>query len=143
MVNTGGVVINRTQALVLGFFLLVWVAVIAILVVAPGVYEQTLRKAPGGAGTAEIVFVAALSGLIAVLFVGVLRRWRWVFWLILIAFFGGALRVPTAALQMLGYLSPAGPTWYVIVQGVVGAIQVAIALAMLAGYRRAGIWGAF
>ncbi|HEY5986030.1 MAG TPA: hypothetical protein VIV12_06530 [Streptosporangiaceae bacterium] len=143
MVNTGGVVINRTQALVLGFFLLVWVAVIAILVVAPGVYEQTLRQAPGSAGTAEIVFVAALSGLIAVLFVGVLRRWRWAFWLILIAFFGGALRVPAAALQMLGYLSPADPTWYVIVQGVVGAIQVAIALAMLAGYRRAGIWGAF
>jgi hypothetical protein len=138
-----GVAINRTQVLVLGFFLLAWVAVITILAVAPGVYDQTLRKAPGSSRTAEIVFAAALSGLIAVVFVGVLRRWRWTFWLILIAFFAGALRVPATALQMLGYLSPGGPTWYVIFQGVVGVIQVAIAVAMLAGYRRSGLWGAF
>jgi hypothetical protein len=31
--------VNRTQALVLGFFLLVWVSLLVILVVAPEVYD--------------------------------------------------------------------------------------------------------
>jgi hypothetical protein len=48
-----------------------------------------------------------------------------------------------AALQLAGYLAPGGPTWYVALQGVIGVVQFAIAVAMLAGYRRCGIWGAF
>ena len=74
---------------------------------------------------------------------GVVRRRRWAFWLTLIAFFAGVLRVPAAALQLAGYLAPDGPTWYVALQGVIGVVQFAIAVAMLAGYRRRGIWGAF
>jgi hypothetical protein len=35
------------------------------------------------------------------------------------------------------------PAWYVLFQGVIGLAQVASGLAMLAGYRRAGVWGAF
>jgi hypothetical protein len=41
-----------------------------------------------------------------------------------------------------GMLSPAGPAWYVVWQGVIGVIQFVIALIMLADYRRSGIWGA-
>jgi hypothetical protein len=67
-------VINRTQALVLGFFVLAWVALITILVVAPEVYDRALRQAPASQPTAEIVFAAGLSGLIAVVCVGVVRR---------------------------------------------------------------------
>ncbi len=135
--------INRTQALVLMFFLLVWVAVITILAVAPEVYGQTLRRAPGSSRAAEIVFATALSGLIAVIAIATLRRWRWAFWLILIVFSFGVLRVPAAALQLSGLLAATGPTWYIILQGVIGVTQSAIALAMFAGYRRSGIWGAF
>ena len=98
---------------------------------------------PGSRPAAEIVFAAGLSGLIAVACAGVVRRRRWAFWLILIAFFAGVLRVPAAALQLAGYLAPDGPTWYVALQGVIGVVQFAIAMAMLAGYRRRGIWGAF
>jgi len=36
-----------------------------------------------------------------------------------------------------------GPGWYVLLQLVVGLIQFVIALAMLVGYRKAGVWGAF
>jgi hypothetical protein len=36
-----------------------------------------------------------------------------------------------------------GPGWYVVVQVFVGLIQFVIALAMLAGYRKAGAWGGF
>jgi hypothetical protein len=62
--------------------------------------------------------------------------------LILIAFGLGLVRVPVAVLQLLGQLAPAGPAWYVVLQGVSGVIQFVIALVMLADYRRAGTWGA-
>jgi hypothetical protein len=38
--------------------------------------------------------------------VGVVRRWRWTFWLILVAFLFGVLRVPVAALQLTGSWPP-------------------------------------
>jgi hypothetical protein len=135
--------VNRTQRLVLAFFSLVWVAVVTILAAAPQVYAQALRRAPVGLGAAEVVFVLALSGLIGVICVGVLRRWRWVFWAILAVFFLGVLRVPVAVLQFTGLIAAGDPTWYLVLQAVVGVIQFAIALAMFTGYRRSGVWGAF
>ena len=129
--------------LVLGFFVVVWIALVAILVVSPDVYAQTLRLAPGNLKTIEVVFLVALSALIATLVVGVLRRWRWVFWLILVAFFFGVLRLPAFALQLVGLMPATGPAWYEALQGVIGVVQFLIAVAMFVGYRKAGGWGAF
>jgi hypothetical protein len=53
------------------------------------------------------------------------------------------LRVPVAVLQLAGVLRASTPTWYVLFQGLIGLAQLAIGLAMLAGYRRASVWGAF
>ena len=77
--------VNRTQALALGFFLVALVSLLLILVAAPEVYEQALRL-PGDRGVVEISVLAALTGFIALLAVGVVRRWRWLFWLILVAY---------------------------------------------------------
>ena len=93
--------VNRTQALVLGFFLVALVSLLVILVAAPKVYDQALRL-PGAGGAAEIAFLAALTGFLTLLAVGVVRRWRWAFWLILVAFLAGVLRVPVAILQLTG-----------------------------------------
>ena len=134
--------VNRTQALVLGFFLVAWMSLLTILVAAPEVYDQALRL-PGAGGAAEIAFLTALTAFIGFLSVGVVRRWRWAFWLILVAFLAGVLRVPVAILQLTGVLSVDTPTWYVAFQGLLGVAQLAIGLAMLAGYRRSGVWGAF
>jgi len=49
--------INRVQALVLGFLVMAWISVVAILVAAPEVYEQRLRSLPGAQRIVEIVFV--------------------------------------------------------------------------------------
>lgn len=133
--------INRTQALVLGFFLLAWVSLLVILAAAPEVYDQALRL-PTGDRPLELGFLAALTGFIALLAIGVVRQWRWIFWLILVAFLFGLLRVPVAILQLTGVLAANGPTWYVAFQGLLGVLQFTIALAMVAGYRRAGVWGA-
>jgi hypothetical protein len=133
--------INRVQALVLGFLLMAWISLIAILAAAPEVYEQRLRALPGPQRIVDIVFVVALTGFIVLVSIGVLRRWRWIFWLILIAFLFGVLRIPAAVLQLSGYMAADGPSWYVIMQGVIGVVQVLIALAMIFGYRRSGVWG--
>ncbi|MDQ6720978.1 MAG: hypothetical protein M3003_09305 [Candidatus Dormibacteraeota bacterium] len=126
-----------------GFFVVVWIALVAILVLSPEVYTQTLRKVGGNSLAIEGSFLIALSTLISFLVVGVLRRWQWTFWLVLIAFFFGVLRLPASALQLAGMMSASGPTWYEALQGVIGVVQFLIAIAMFAGYRKAGVWGEF
>ena len=132
--------VNRIQALVLGFFVLAVASLLVILVVAPEVYDQALRL-PTDSRALEVAFLAALVGFIALLCVGVIRRWRWTFWLILVAFLAGVLRVPVAILQLTGSLAAPGPAWYVVFQGLLGVVQFGIGLVMVAGYRRAGVWG--
>jgi hypothetical protein len=134
--------VNRTQAVVLGFFLLAWVSLLVILASAPEVYDQALRLPHGDRRPLELAFLASLSGFIGLLVIGVVRRWRWTFWLVLVAFLFGVLRVPVAILQLTGILAVSGPTWYVAFQGLLGVLQFAIGLAMVASYRRAGVWGA-
>jgi hypothetical protein len=134
---------NRTQRLVLGFFAAVWVALVTILLTAPEIYESTLRLGPGAHLLSDLAFLIAISMLIAILVIGVLKRWRWAFWLVVVAFVFGILRVPASALQLMDVLPTGGPTWYVLLQGAIGAAQFMIALAMIAGYRKAGAWGAF
>ena len=60
---------------------------------------------------------------------------------ILLAFLAGILRVPTSVMQLAGDIPAQGPPWYVVLQAVVGLTQFLIALLMVAGYRKGGIWG--
>ena len=136
--------LNRTQGLVLGFFILAWSSLVAILLAAPEVYDQALRfPASSARPLFELAFLGALSAFLVLLGVGVVRRWRWTFWLIVVAFLAGVLRVPASILQLSGVLSAEAPAWYVLLQAVIGVIQVAIGLMMLAGYRRSGVWVSF
>lgn len=135
--------INRTQLIVVAFFLLAWLALVAILLLSPDVYALATRQAGGNSLAIEAGFLVALTALIAVLVLGVLRRWRWTFWLVMLAFSLGLLRLPVSALELLGTISGGGPTWYVALQGVTGAVQFLIATAMFVGYRKAGVWGGF
>ncbi len=137
----GAPIVNRTQALVLGFFLMVVVSLIVIRAAAPDVYDRALTVPPGWPPWTGTAFLLVLAAFIALLAVGVLRRWRWTFWLILLAFLAGVLRVPVAALQLTHVVATDLPSWYVVFQGVIGLVQLAIGLAMLAGYRRSGAWG--
>ena len=134
--------VNRTQTLVLAFFVVVLVSVMAIRVAAPDVYDRAFPL-PAGDRRLETIFLAELVVFLALLAVAVFRRWRWTFWLITAAFLAGVLRVPAVALQLMGFLDADVPTWYLLLQGLLGVVQFAIGLAMVAGYRRGGIWGAF
>jgi len=135
--------INRSQALVLGFCAAAWVALVALAVAAPTVYESALRPPMPSGSEGEAVLIAGVTALLTVLGLGVVRRWRWTFWLVLIAFAAGVLRVPASLLQMAGALPQTGPAWYEVLQAAIGVIQLAVAVALLRGYRKAGVWGRF
>ena len=135
--------LNRTQRLVLAFFALAWLLLAVIVALSPAVRDESVRRMPGSGAPATVAFLAALLVLLAVLGIGVVRRWRWLFWLLLLAFAAGALRVPVAALQLSGRITPEGPDWYVVLQAAIGAVQVGMAYLMYLGYRRSGPWGAF
>jgi hypothetical protein len=133
-------VINRIKAVVVALFALYWVAVVVILVVARPVFDQVARL-PGNQRPAEFGAVLVLTALFTLLSAGIVRGWRWTFWLILIVFLAGILRVPIAALELTGKAASQGPAWYVVLTAVVGLIQFGIALALLVGYRNSGVWG--
>src|SRR4051794_34786378 len=117
---------NRTNALVLALFAVYWIIIVVILLAARDFYDGQLPQAVKSLATprqAEIGTLLALTALFAVLSTGIIR-------------------LPAAALQLAGILPRQGPTWYVVFQAVVGLIQFGIAMAMLVGYRKAGVWGA-
>jgi hypothetical protein len=133
---------NRVQAMVLGFFVAVWIALVVILVAAPDIFDRALRLGAGDHGTADLTFLIAITAFLAVLSVGVLRRSAWVFWLILVAFLAGILRIPVALLELMDVISADDPSWYIVFQGALGGVQFAIGLSMLTILRRTGIrWG--
>lgn len=137
---------TRIKVLVLALFAVYWVILVVILVAARDVYDQALPqevRLAGNQRSAEIGVLLVATALFAVLSIGVIRGWRWTFWLILVVFLAGILRVLASALQLAGIVPSQDPAWSVVLQAVVYLIQFVIALAMLAGYRKAGVWGAF
>jgi hypothetical protein len=134
---------NRSQRLVLGFFIAVWIALVAILVFAPEIYSETLRPIGVAAPLAELGFFGCVTVFLALLALGVTRRWRWVFWLIVMAFLAGLLRLPASILELTGVLPAEGPTWYEFFQLAVGGVQFVIGVLLLRGYKRGGVWGRF
>ncbi|HEY3195913.1 MAG TPA: hypothetical protein VGK42_11830 [Candidatus Dormibacteraeota bacterium] len=127
----------------LGFCAGAWLVLVLILLVAPEVYDQSLNQFGADRGGIELAFLVILTAFLTLLAVGVIRGWRWMFWLVLVAFGAGPLRVVASALEVAGVMPAQGPIWYAVVQAVIGVVQFAIAMAMLAGYRKHGTWGAF
>jgi hypothetical protein len=115
-----------------------------ILAASLAVYEQLLRLPGSERRVPTLAFLAALFAFLVVLGVGVVRRWRWTFWLVLVAFLiGGVLRVPASILQIRGILPSGFPDWYLLLQALIGVVQVVIGILMVVGYRRDGVWGSF
>ncbi len=135
---------NRTQALLLAFVIFSWIALVAILLGAPELYDAQLEPLGlAGLPVVRLALLAGITSLLVVLAIGTVRRWRWTLWLVLVAFAAGILRVPLFALQVIGAVSSDVPLWFAGLQAVVGIVQVGIAAAMVAGYRRHGVWGSF
>lgn len=136
---------DRLQAVLIGFFASAAVLLITTYSVVPTVYTGTVpldadtlaRRPPS-----LTLFVAAILAAVAMLIVGIARRWRWVFWCVLIACASAVLHLPVTLLQLAGKLSGHPSVWYETVQVCAEAMQVGIAIWMVRVHRRGGVWGA-
>jgi hypothetical protein len=123
-------------------------AAVALLLVIyaldPAIYTQTLLiTAPAGEPHPPVVvaFLIAILIFVGMLAVGIARRWRWVFWGILVAFAASALQVPASALELAVGWPERLPAWYAVLRGVVAVAQIVIAVWMLRILRVDGVWG--
>ena len=131
------------QITLITFVVLAVSFLLVVYITAPSIYVQVLlgRGAKADARPAYVTaFLAAILPLIALLVVGALRRWRWVFWLVLIAFTAEMIALPIDALQLAGIMPLMYPFWYTIVRLVVSALQLVIGCWMIWLYLRCGVW---
>jgi hypothetical protein len=68
------------------------------------------------------------------------RHWRWVFWLLLVAFAASVLQIPITLLQMTGVLPSSDPLWYSLFRMGGCVVELALAVWMIFIYRREGVW---
>ena len=135
-------VVTRTQLLVIGFLAVAWLSIVALIGAAPDVFDEALRLGKASAAT-RWGTLGLITGVIGLLTVGVIRRWRWTFWLIVFAFLAGILRVPVSLLEATDVIHSSVPIWYIAYQGSLGITQFIVGTLMLLGYRRAGYWASF
>ena len=96
-----------------------------------------------GRPEAELPFLLAVVVLTGVLALGVVHRWRWLFWLLMLAFLASAIAIPVDALQLAGLLPGArGPAWYQLARMGVSVAELGLGIAMVVAYRRTRrTWG--
>jgi len=131
----------RLKIVLAAFFVFAVLFALTVYIADPSIYAKTLPLQPTPTGQVLMtLFLVAIVGFIAVLCLGVVRHWRWVFWLVLVAFGASTLEIPATILQLVGVVPHLFPVWYSLVRMGVAVIQVAIAVWMLQIYRRYGVW---
>jgi hypothetical protein len=134
---------RRLQLTLLAFFLLAVLFLVVVDVAAPSIYTNTLLLMPSLTGrypAAATLLLIGIGGFLAIVMVGVLRCWRWVFWLVLVAFGGLILDLPVTLLQLTGILPALFPVWYSLCRIGASLIAVGIAVWMFQLYQRHEVW---
>ena len=137
------VLVHRLERILIAFFLLATLFLFVVYFVDPSIYTQTLMLKPSPADRYPFPVTLFLVGIlifIGVLIVGVLRHWRWLFWLLLLAFGFSILEIPATILQLTGVIPNPFPIWYSLSRMGVAIIEVVIAVWMVQIYRRYGVW---
>jgi hypothetical protein len=134
---------RRLQRTLLAFFLLAVLFLVVVYVAAPSIYTNThllTFSSTEHYPAATTLLLVGIGGFLAIVVIGVLRRWRWVFWLVLVAFGGMILDIPATILQLMGILPALFPLWYSLCRMGASLIAVGICVWMLHIYRRHGVW---
>jgi pimeloyl-ACP methyl ester carboxylesterase len=127
----------------IAFFILAALSLLVVYLADPSIYAQSLSLTSSPADRYPIpvtLFLVSILVLITMLILGVVRHWRWLFWLILIAFTGSAIQIPVEGLQLLGVFLNPSPVWYSLFRGGVGFIELGFAFWMIQTYRHQGVW---
>ncbi len=134
---------RRLQWTLLAFLLLTVLVLAAASLADPAIPTKTLTltlSPLAGFPAAAGFLLAGIAGLLALLIGGILRRWRWVFWLVLVAFGAMVLDLPATLLQWTGALPDPFPFWYSLCRMGASLVAVGIAIWMLSIYRHHGVW---
>ena len=135
--------VQRLSAVIIAFFVLAAVSVLVVYFADPTIYTKVLMLESTTADRYPLpatLFLIALLIFITVLIVGVLRHWRWLFWLLLLANSFSILEVPATILQLNGVIPNPYPTWYSLYRMVIALFQALIAVWMVQIYRQHGVW---
>ncbi len=137
------VILHRLEYVLLAFFLLAALFLVAVYVAAPSIYTQTLllQLSPTDRyPLAATLFLVGILVFVAIVIVGIMRHWRWLFWLLLVAFGFMILEVPATILQLTGVIPSLFPAWYSLCRMGVSILAVVIAVWMIYIYRHYGVW---
>ena len=135
--------VQRLSAALIAFFVLAGLSVLVVYFADPTIYTKVLMLESTPSDRYPLpatLFLVALLIFITVLIIGVLRHWRWLFWLLLIANSFSILEVPATILQLTGVMPDPNPVWYSLYRMCVALIQVAIAVWMVRIYYHYGVW---
>ena len=136
--------VQRLSAVIIAFFVLAALSALAVYLADPTIYTKVLMLESTTVDRYPLpatLFLIALLILITVLIVGVLRHWRWLFWLLLVANSFSILEVPATILQLNGVIPNPYPAWYSLYRMGVAVIQVGIAIWMIRILYQYGVWG--
>ena len=131
------------QRAVIAFFSLAVITFIVIYLIAPAIYVQTMLLNASSSDAPPLainLFFVAIILFVATLGYGVLRRWRWLFWLLLLAFLASILEIPAGILQLAGIIPIQQPTWYVLLRMAISMVELALGIWMLRVWRACGVW---
>lgn len=136
---------RRLEQVLIAFFVICALFIVVVYIIAPSTITQALKLTPSPTDRYPListVFMLALLALIGVVIVGVVRHWRWLFWLLLIAFGFSVLQIPATVLELAGVLpNPIPmPVWYSLSRMGVALVEVGIAVWMVQIYRQYGVW---
>jgi hypothetical protein len=134
----------RLELAIIAFFIFAATSLLVVYVTSPAIYAQSLSLTSSPAGRYPVpltLFLVGILALITLLIYGVMHHWRWLFWLMLVAFASSALQIPITLLQMTGVLPTPDPLWYNLFRMGVGVVELALAVWMIHIYRHEGVWG--
>ena len=135
------VLLHRLERILITLFLLLALFVVAVYAAAPSIYTNMLTPSTTDRyPLPATLFLVALLVFITVLIVGVVRHWRWLFWLLLVAFSFMILEIPATILQLTGVVPNLFPVWYSLLRMGISIITFVIAVWMIYIYRQYGVW---
>lgn len=136
--------IQRLSAALIAFFVLAGLSVLVVYFADPTVYTKVLMLESTPSDRYPLpatLFLVALLVFITVVIIGVMRHWRWLFWLLLVANSFSILEVPATLLQLNGVIADPYPAWYSLYRMGIALIQVGIGIWMIRVLYHDGVWG--
>src|SRR5260370_28536886 len=106
---------NRLEWAILAFLVLAVLRLVVVYLIEPSIYATVFglgvvptERYPLG----TTLFLLGIGGFVTFVIGGVRRHWRWLFWLLLLAFGSAILEIPATLLQFRGVLPGSLPLWY-------------------------------